>query len=130
MEPILLKQTEIKICLIVSMIIEALEGVRVRFALLSLKSRGVSFFIHFAIPPKLAMIFRFVRSIALDTLRSLNIAGHSCMSPLPAILALRDIRIHIGTPNGSNILSNIETSVDETFSLTSTLDVPDVKLYD
>ena len=112
------------------MIIEALEGVRVRFALLSLESREVSFFIHFAIPPKLAIIFRFVRSIALDTLGSLNIAGHSCVSPLPAILALRDTRIHIGTPNGSNILSNIETSVDETFSLTSTLDVPDVKLYD
>jgi len=130
MEPILPEQTKIRICLMVSMIVGALEGVKARFALLSLKLRRVSFFIHFATPPKLAMIFGFVRSVTLDTLGSLNTAEHSCMSPLLAILALRDTRIHIGTPNGSDVLSNIEASVDEIFSLTSTLGIPDVKLYD
>jgi len=130
MEPILLEQTEIGIHLIVSTTVGALEGVRARFALLSLKSRGVSFSIHFATLPKLAMIFGFMRFVALDALGSLNIAGQSCVFPLPAILALRNTRIHIGTLNGSDVLSNIEASVDETFSLTSTLDIPDVKPYD
>jgi len=130
MEPILLEQTEIRIHLMVSTTVGALEGVRARFALLSLESRGVSFFICFATSPKLVMIFGFVRSIVLDTLGSLNTAGHSCMSPSPAILVLRDTRIYIGTPNGSNVLSNIEASVDKIFSLTSALDVPDVKPYD
>ena len=130
MEPILPEQTEIGIHLIVSMTVGALEGVRARFTLLSLKLRGVSFSIRFATPPKLAMIFGFMRSVAFDTLGSLNIAEQSCISPLPAIFALRDTRIHIGTPNGSDVLSNIEVSVDETFNLTPTLDIPDVKPYD
>jgi len=129
-EPILLEQTEIGVCLMVSMTVRALEEVRARFAFLSLKSKGVSFSIHFATPPKLVMIFRFMRSVALDALGSLNMVGQSCVSPSPAILALRDARIHIDTPNGNNVLSNIEASVDETFSLTSTLDIPDVKPYD
>ena len=106
-----------------------LEEVRARFTLLSLELREVSFFICFATPPKLAIIFRFMRSIALNG--SLNMVEHSCISPLLAILALRDTRIHIGTLNGSNILSNIiEASIGETFSLTSVLDVLNVKPYD
>ena len=55
--------------------------------------------------------------------------GHSCIAPSPAILALRDIWIHISSLNGGNVLSNIEASVDETFSLASTLDIPNVNPY-
>jgi len=72
------------------------------------------------------MVFSLVRAIALDALGALDIAGYSCMSPSPAILALRDIRVHVGSSNSHNKPLYIETPINKTFSLTSTLNIPDV----
>jgi len=88
--------------------------------------RGISFLIHFAIPSKLMMVFSLVRAIALDILGVLDMVGHSCMSPSPAILALRDASVHVGSSNSHNKPPYIEISVNKTFSLTSALNIPDV----
>ena len=97
-----------------------------RFAFFCLKAEGISFLIHFATPPKLIIVFSLVRAIALDTLRALDMAGYSCMSPLPAILALRDARVHVGSLNGCNKPPYIKTPVNKTFSLTSALNISNV----
>ena len=46
------------------------------------------------------------------------------MTPFPAILALRDTWIHVGSLNGCDIPSNIEAPVDKHFGLTTALDIP------
>ena len=72
------------------------------------------------------MVFSPVRAIILDILGALNTAGHSCMSPSPAILALRDVRIYVGSSNSHNKPLYIETPVNKTFSPTSTLNILDI----
>jgi len=35
------------------------------------------------------------------------------VAPFPTVFTLWNIRVHVGITNGSNILSNIEASVDD-----------------
>ena len=72
------------------------------------------------------MVFSLVRVIALDVLGVLDTAGHSHVFPSPAILVLRDARIHVGSSNGCNKPPYIEIPVNKTFSLTSALNIPDI----
>jgi len=46
------------------------------------------------------------------------------MAPFPAILALGDTWVHIGSLNGYNVPANIEASIDERFSFAATLNIP------
>ena len=125
-EPMFPKWTQVGVYLVISMTVGALEGMQTWFVFFCLKMRGISFLIHFAIPPKLTMVFSLVRAITLDVLGALDIAGHSCMSPSPVILVLRDARVYVGSSNSHNKPPYIETPVNNTFSLTSTLNIPDV----
>ena len=88
--------------------------------------REISFIICFATPPELMIVFSLVRAIALDTLRALDMAEHSHMFPSPAILALRDARVHVGSLHSRNKPPYIETPVNKTFNLTSALNIPDI----
>ena len=54
------------------------------------KSRWISFEVCLIIPDKMAMMFRFVRSVVFDIFQFLNMTCKSCMFPLPTILTLRD----------------------------------------
>jgi len=110
----------------ISMTVGALEGMWTLFTFFCLEAREISFLIHFATPPELTMVFSLVRAIALDALGAMDMAGHSHISPLPTILALRDVRVHVGSLNSCNKPPYLETSVNKTFSLTSTLNIPDV----
>ena len=76
------------------------------------------------------MVFVFVQATILDIFGPLNSAKKGCMTLFPAILALRYSRVHIGTSNHSNVASYIEASVDEFFGITTTLDIPYIKLDD
>jgi len=107
----------------ISTTVGALGGMQTWFAFFYLKVRGISFLIHFTIPSKLMMVFSLVRAIALG---ALDTVGHSHMSPLPAILALRDARVHVGSSNSYNKPPYIETPVNKTFSLASALNIPDI----
>ena len=48
------------------------------------------------------------------------------MSPLPAVLALGNSWIHVHASNCRNVVTYIEASIDEHFSIFATLDIPDV----
>ena len=50
------------------------------------------------------------------------------MSPLPAVFALGDTRVHICSMNGSNVASNIEVSIDQSFNIITTLSIPNIYL--
>jgi len=58
------------------------------------------------------VVFRFVRAITLDTLRTLDSARKSHMTPLPAILTLGYAWVHVSTSDCSNILADIEVAID------------------
>jgi len=92
--------------------------------------RRVDLFVCFAIPCKLMVVLGLVRAIALNTFGSLDMAGQCHMSPLPAVLALRNARIHVGSLNCCNVPSYIEVPVNKTLSLTTTLNIPNVNPKD
>jgi len=80
--------TLVGVGLVVSPPIRALERVRAWFIFLCLETRRVHLLIHLTTPPKFTVVFRFVETIILDALRTLNSTRKSCVTPLPAILTL------------------------------------------
>jgi len=108
------------------MTVGALKGIQTWFAFFCFEAKGISFLICFATPPELTMVFSLVRAIVLDALGALDMAEHSHMFLSPAILALRDARVHVGSSNSHNKPPYIETSVNKTFSLTFTLNISDI----
>jgi len=65
-----------------------------------------------------------MRAIALDAFRALDSARKSGMSPFPAVLALRDPRVHVYSPDGNDVLSYIEALINEHFGIAPTLNIP------
>ena len=108
-EVMLLEGACIWIGLMLVSAVGVLEWVRTWFTLLGFKSRRISFLIHFATLCKLAVMFRFVKAIALDIFCLLESAQKYYMSSLPAILTLRDAWVYIGTPNSDNVALYVET---------------------
>ena len=72
------------------------------------------------------MMFRFVRTTAFNTFCFLNSAQKDRIFLLLAVFVLEDTRVHFYTFNGSDIASYVEAPVDQSFHLTTTLDIPDV----
>ena len=62
----------IQIGLVISFAVGTLEGVGARIAFFGFKSRWVNFVVSFTTPTKLPVVFRFVRTVALYTLGSLD----------------------------------------------------------
>ena len=126
MEPMFPEWAYIWVCLVISMTVEALERMWAQIAFFCFDVRGVSFLIHLTTPPKLLMVFRLVEAIVLDIFGALETAWHDRMSPSPTVLALEDAWIHISSTNSCNISFYIKAPVDKIFSLTATLNVPNV----
>ena len=95
--------------------VDIFKCMRAWSALLSSKTRRVCFKVCFTTPGKMMIVFNLVWSITLDVPKALEATSKGGMSPLPAVLALWDYRIHICTFNGSNITTNIEASIYECF---------------
>ena len=70
------------------------------------------------------IMFSLVRSTILSIFQPLNITSESCMFPFSAVFALENIQIHVCTSNSSDITPYIETLVNQTFSLTTALNIP------
>ena len=111
-EPVSPKQTLIGVCLVVSATIRVLEQMGARFSFLGFQPRRIHLGISFATLSEFLMMFRFMWTIAFDAFGTLDSARKGCMFPLPTILALRDTGVHVGSPNGRNVVSNIKTPVD------------------
>jgi len=83
-----------------------------QFPFLYFQSWRIDFGISFAAPPEVAMIFRFVGTIAFDAFGPLNSKREHHVTPFPTIFTLWNTWVHVSSPNGCDMLSNIETSVD------------------
>jgi len=95
---------------------------------LCLESKRISFQIHFATSSKVMMILRLMRSIALNTLRTLYSARGDSVIPLLTVLALGYPWVHICTSNHCYVASNIEIPVDQAFCLASALNILNINL--
>ena len=73
------------------------------------------------------MVFGFVGTLALDVFCLLDSAWKSCIPLFPAILTLGHTGIYVHPSDGGNVVSYVETSIYETFCLTSTLNISDVQ---
>ena len=65
-------------------------------------------------------------SIALDILGTLDSARKGSVSPLSAVFALGDTRVHVCPSNSSDIPADVEAPVDETLSFVTALMIPNV----
>ena len=122
--------TSVRIGLMISFTVRTLEGVRARLAFLGFKFRWVDFVVSFTTPAKLPVVFRFVRTVTLYTFGPLNATRESRMSPLPAILALGNSRIHTCASNCRNVIPYVKAPVYEHFGVFTTLYIPNVDPYD
>jgi len=52
------------------------------------------------------------------------------MTPLPAVVILRNICIHISSFNNSNIVAEVEEIINKKFGFGTILKIPYVNLYD
>jgi len=76
------------------------------------------------------MMFRFVRPIAFDTFGSLDAARVCGMSPFPAVFTLGDSRVHVRSSYRSDVFAHIEASVNEEFSISPALHIPNINPND
>ena len=129
-EPVFPEQTKMRVYLVIAMAVRVLENMWTQFTFFSFKVQWVCFFVGFAAPPKLTIVFRFVRSITFNVLQSLDSTRHDSMSLFPTIFTLRNIGVHVSTSNDSDIPSYIKVLINEAFSLTPTLNIPDVNPND
>ena len=80
--------------------------------MLGFQSWWVDLGVCFATLSEFSMMFEFVWTVVFDTFGTLDSAQKCCVSPLPAVFVLWDARVHIGSLNGHNIVSDVETPID------------------
>ena len=86
----------------------------------------IHFFVFHATPHFLSVVFGNVGSIALYTSGDMRATAKCRMSPLPTVLTLWDIWVHVGTFDGSNESSYVEMMIDNVLRQRTTLGIPDV----
>ena len=67
-------------------------------------------------------------SITLDIPGDIRIATKCQMSPLPTVLALQDIWVHIGTFDSNDETSDVEVTIDDILCQRTALRIPDIHL--
>jgi len=72
------------------------------------------------------MMFGFIRTITFNIFSFLDSAQKGKISLLPAILVLRDARVHVCTYDGGDIAFYIKVPINQFFHFTTTLNIPDV----
>ena len=67
------------------------------------------------------MVFNSVWAVTFGAFSSMRATGEGCVSPLPALMTLRDSRIHVGSPDGGYVLTKVERAVNKGFGLSAVL---------
>ena len=66
-------------------------------------------------------MLRIIRSIAFVASRHIELATECQISLFPIVFTLRNTGVHVYTTDSSNIITNIELSVDNTLSFGTVL---------
>ena len=105
----------------VTLAVNAFKGVKAIFALFGFKMRGVGLEISFATPGEIVVMFGFIEAFIFQAPHILKAVCEGSMTPLPAVLALWDTRIHVHPFNSSNKATNVEASIYKFFGCRSIL---------
>jgi len=100
------------ICHVIAFAVCTFEFMRAWFACLCFKPWGVNFVIYLTTPSHIFVVFKFMRTIALLTFRSVYFARESQVTPFPAIVVLRNTWIHVSHFNSSYMSAEIEKVVN------------------
>ena len=106
--------TTIAIHLMISFAVYAFEDVRTWLSFFC--SCTIQLLVFHATPCILPVMFSDVSSIALGTPGDMRLTAECHVTPFPTVLALWNTQVHIGTMNGHDESSNIETAVDNVLS--------------
>ena len=118
-ETVMLIRTTIAIYLMVFFAVYALEDMRTW--LLFHSCCTIHFLIFHTVPHFLSVMFGDMSSIALSTPRDMRVSTECQMPLFPTILALWNIWVYIHTSNGTNISSNVKSTVDDVLCHRTTL---------
>jgi len=92
------------------------------------ESGRIYFKICLITPCYFPVMFNFIETIVFLAFGTMCKASKSSTTPLPTILTLRNTRVHIDSSNSSDIMTYIETSVNNTFSFCTILKIPNIDL--
>jgi len=98
------------VCLMISFAIHAFEDVRTWLTIFG--SHLICFLILHTTPCFLPVMFGCMSSIALGASGDVRATVECQMFPFPTVLTLWNTWIHIGTTNGHDKLSNVESMID------------------
>ena len=92
-------------------------------------SHTIQFLVFYTTPCFLSVVFSIVNSIALGAPGDVKATTKCQISPLLTVLILRNPWVHICSTNGRNVLSNVESPIDDILCTRTTLRIPDVYPY-
>ena len=128
-ESVFSEQIVITICLVITLAVDIFERVSIWFSFLCFKPQKIHLEIGFAILCYFSVIFQFVWTIVFLTFWSMHVTCICNVTPLPAVLVLRNAKVYIGSSNCSNIAFYIEACVDKAFCFHTILRIPNVDPY-
>jgi len=114
----------IAVHLMISFAIHAFEDVRTWLTIFG--HQTISFLILHATPHFLSVVFSSMGSIALGASGYMRAATKCQMFSLPIVLALWNTWVHVGTFDGSDEVSNVETIIDDVLCQRTALGIPNV----
>ena len=106
--------------------VNAFEIVRVWFAFFCFKSERIRFKVSFVAPGQVSVVFELVEATAFLAFGTMGMAGKGGVTPLPAVAALENTRVHRGASDGGDASSKVEELINDRFSLGAVLRIPDV----
>ena len=109
-ETITLIRTTKVVCLMISFAIHIFEDMRIWLTILG--SQTSCFLVLHAILCFLSIVFSNMSSIALGTPGDVRSTTKCHISPLPTVLALWNLWVHISPANGHNKSSNVKSTID------------------
>ena len=116
--------TTIAVCLMVAFAVHAFEDMWTWLAFLG--GQAIHFLVFHATPCFLFVVFGNMGSIALGAPGDMRATAKCQVTPLPTVLTLQDTWVHVGTFDGSDESSNVESTIDNVLCQRTTLGIPDV----
>jgi len=111
-EPVLPKWILITISLVFAFAVDAFEQMRAWFTFCSFEPWRIDFEIGFATLCHVSMMFKFVGAITSLASCSMCSVDKGGVSPLLAVLALRNTRIHVSASDSGNVVTYVEAPID------------------
>jgi len=93
-------------------VVDAFEIVWAQFAFFCFESKRIRFEISFVVLGQISVVFKLVGASTFLAFGTVDTICKGGITPLPAVVALEDARVHRGASDGSNVSSKVEGPID------------------